>query len=396
MRSIRLSLFCALALVACGDDEPGAEPGADATADLSDVGPGPGDDASASLDAGSDATPDDGGAPAYPDLSGVELPLETLSAYGFFVGELAAQEPAPGVFAYAPASPLWADHADKGRFVYVPEGERIRIDEGEDWEFPEGTIVIKTFYFDLDRSDTQSGEARVVETRLMVREGGVWVNHTYVWNDEQTDAERIIAGTRRYFTVTDADGSEVEQEYLVPSTNDCNSCHERDDEMRMLGLVTFQMDYEREGQNQLDALAEAGLLELPADWDDRSYAPIPDPTDAEVPLDRRARAYLHANCAHCHRPGGGGGRSGLSLYYYEDNPADYGVCKSPVAAGSGAGGRFVDIYPGRPEASILPFRMETPDPEIRMPELPSRLIDDFGVSLVKEWIAAMDGPDCEE
>ena len=373
MRTARLALIALLCLPACAED--GIEP-ADGGLD------------SGFADAGE-------GTPQRPDLTGLTLPLDTLSAYGFFVGELAELEPAPGVVAYAPASPLWADHAAKGRFVYVPEGEQILIDEGEDWVFPDGTVVIKTFFLDLDRSDTQSGDAWVVETRLMIREAGEWTNHTYVWDDAQQDAERIIAGTRRYVNVIDADGAEMEQEYLVPSTNDCNSCHERDDEMRTLGLVTFQLDYERGGENQLEALAEAGVLSLPASWGERTFEPIPDPTDLDVSLDRRARAYLHANCGHCHRPGGGGGRSGLSLFYYEENPATYGVCKSPVAAGSGAGGRGVDIYPGQPESSIIPYRMETPDPEIRMPELPSRLIDDFGVELVKSWIAAMDGPACD-
>jgi hypothetical protein len=39
--------------------------------------------------------------------------------------------------------------------------------------------------------------------------------------------------------------------------------------------------------------------------------------------------------------------------------------------------------------------MATPDPEIRMPELATVLIDDFGVDLITEWILSMDGEDCE-
>ena len=47
----------------------------------------------------------------------------------------------------------------------------------------------------------------------------------------------------------------------------------------------------------------------------------------------------------------------------------YGVCKTPVAVGRGSGDRPYDIYPGRPEDSILRYRMEHSDPAIAMPEL---------------------------
>lgn len=118
------------------------------------------------------------------------------------------------------------------------------------------------------------------------------------------------------------------------------------------------------------------------------------PPDGDGDLDARARAYLHGNCGHCHRPGGGGGASGLSFLAWEDNPAVYGVCKVPAAAGAGAGGRSYDIVPGSPEDSIVVFRMASTDPAIKMPELPSLLSDAFGVELITEWIAAMPGDGC--
>ena len=345
---------------------------------------------------GEDAASD--GAPARPAYDPAAVPLERLSEYGFFHGPLVAMTPSPGVVPYTPISPLWADHAAKGRYVYLPEGATIGFTDDEDWTFPLGTVVIKTFYLDLDRADTQAGAYRVMETRLLVMEEDGWSAHTYVWNDAQTDAERRIAGGRVEVEVVDADGAPMTQIYQGPSTNDCNSCHERSDELRTLGLVTQQLDFDLEidgaTTNQLAYLADQGLFDTGAP-SVATPSPLVDPTDASHSLDARARSYLHANCGHCHRTGGGGGRSGLSLLAWEDDPARYGVCKGPIAAGAGTGGRGYDIVPGNPDASIIPYRMAATDPEVRMPELPSRLVDDFGVELIRSWIAEMPAETCQ-
>jgi hypothetical protein len=139
-------------------------------------------------------------------------------------------------------------------------------------------------------------------------------------------------------------------------------------------------------------MAEQGIIagDVP---DPASLPAFPDPA-GDADLDSRARAYLHGNCGHCHRSGGGGGASGLSFVAWEDNPLTFGICKVPAAAGPGAGGRPLDIVPGDPDRSIVVFRMDSTDPEIKMPEVPSLLSDDFGVELVTEWIAAMPPNDC--
>jgi hypothetical protein len=76
-------------------------------------------------------------------------------------------------------------------------------------------------------------------------------------------------------------------------------------------------------------------------------------------VEERARAYLDINCGHCHNPTGLARTSGLYLNIEEMEPARYGVCKPPVAAGQGSGGLDVDIEPGQPDASILVYRMES-------------------------------------
>ena len=324
------------------------------------------------------------------------IPYDTLSEYGFFEGPLVDQAPRAGVIPYEVVSPLWADHAGKGRYITLPEGEAITLGEREDWQFPLGAIVIKTFFFALDQGDPD-GAARILETRLLILEEDGWKAYTYEWNEEQTEATRVVAGARIEVDYVDAAGSPAHAQYLVPNDNQCKSCHERDDVTMVLGLITPQVNRDvatPDGpRNQLEWLADQGVFR----------APIPAPGDLPAfvdpgggaPLEERARSYLHANCSHCHRPGAGGGSSGLVLLEWERDPLKNGVCKGPVAAGPGTGGHDHDIVPGFPEESIMIFRMSSTDPETKMPELPNRISDAKGVELVSAWIAAMVPPGCE-
>ena len=67
--------------------------------------------------------------------------------------------------------------------------------------------------------------------------------------------------------------------------------------------------------------------------------------------------------------------------------------KPPVAVGRGSGDRPYDIFPGRPDDSILLYRMQQTEPEIAMPELGRSTVHVEAVALIREWIVAMDG-DC--
>lgn len=327
-----------------------------------------------------------------------ELPYPTLSEYGFFTGPIMGLAPAPGVIPYTVASPLWSDQSEKGRFILLPEGERIAFTDGEDWGFPVGTIIIKTFFFDLDRRAGADANSRIIETRLLIQRDDGWSAHTYVWNEEQTEAELRIAGGRLTLEYVDEAGATQSQLYQVPNDNECGSCHERSDEMHLLGLVTEQLNrtVERDGVsvNQIEWLASLGIFQNPPSDIAALDAMVPPFGDA--PLAQRARDYLHVNCAHCHRPGGGGGRSGLSLLRTEDEPHRFGVCKGPVAAGQGSGGLHHDIVPAQPDESIMVYRMESTDPEVKMPELPNRVPHAEGIALVREWIAEMEPRVCGE
>jgi hypothetical protein len=74
----------------------------------------------------------------------------------------------------------------------------------------------------------------------------------------------------------------------------------------------------------------------------------------------------------------------------ESSSTALGVNKPPVAAGRGSGGLLFSIVPGKPEASILYYRMESTDPGAMMPELGRKLMHKEGLELIRDWIIAME------
>ncbi len=325
-----------------------------------------------------------------------ELPLPKLSDYDFFQGELVDQTPKDGVVPYTVAAPLWSDQAGKGRYIVLPEGGSITYADRDAWEFPEGTIIIKTFFFDHDRRDPDAG-ARIIETRLLIRENDAWTPITYVWDDAQAEATLLKTGARINVDFIDEGGEAKVEEYIVPNTDQCGNCHELDDALELLGPISEQMNLEIEVDgapiNQITWLADQGLFDSPPPAPEGLHR-FAQPMDESADLDARARAYLHANCSHCHRDGGGASKSGLVFLEWEEEPSKIGICKLPAAAGPGAGGNSHDITPGDPDGSIVVYRMNSLDPDIKMPELPNRVIDVQGVELIREWIAAMPAKSC--
>ena len=83
--------------------------------------------------------------------------------------------------------------------------------------------------------------------------------------------------------------------------------------------------------------------------------------------------------------------SGLYLDIFETDPAHYGVCKPPVAAGHRAGDLRVDIFPGEPNQSILPFRMQSTAPGVAMPELGRQMVHVEALAVINAWIASLSG-----
>jgi uncharacterized repeat protein (TIGR03806 family) len=321
-----------------------------------------------------------GAALALPSAQAIlaETPPAQLSAYGFF-RDGAAREPAPSVTPYLLNAALFSDGAEKLRYVYVPPGAKARYDAEAAFDFPVGSALIKTF-----ATPDGSGALRFIETRLLLRQAAGWRALPYVWRADGSDADLALAGAKRNVAHPQAESGELG--WRVPNVNQCKGCHALAGAIAPLGPKARHLNRRGpDGAAQLVAWAKAGLLDsAPAE---APKAPAPDDTAANV--DARARAYLDINCAHCHNPNGPASNSGLDLSWGVADPHALGVGKRPVAAGRGSAGLAFSIAPGRPDASILLTRMESPDPGVMMPELGRTTIDAEGVALIRRWIAGM-------
>ncbi len=305
-----------------------------------------------------------------------------LADYGLFDAD---GRPAPGVQRYTLNTPLFSDHAEKFRYVWVPPGTRADYRPTGPLAFPVGTVLVKRFAFPADlRQPTQA--LKPVETRLLIHRATGWAALSYVEENGETVLKR--AGKRIAVNVTGHDGNPQTIDYAVPNQNQCKQCHLAGDAITPIGPTAGNLNggLDGAGPNQLVQWAATGrLANLPAAnrprlarWD-----------DAREPLESRARAYLAVNCGHCHDRAGFASNSGLYLNPEEQTPAHLGILKRPVAAGRGSGGHMFSILPGRPDQSILLHRMQSSDPGVMMPQFGRSMAHAQGVALIREWIAAM-------
>lgn len=318
-------------------------------------------------------------------------PPDKLSAHGLFRGTGATQEPADGVVPYDINTPLFSDYAFKYRFVRLPPGTSAAYHETEPFAFPVGTVLVKTFAYPHDFTDPARGR-RLIETRLLIHQPSGWVGLPYIWNDEQTEAALKVAGGARDISWIHTDGLRRSVNYLIPNVNQCKGCHENNRVQTPIGPRASQLNrvlnYPEGPENQLARWTRTGLLHGAPAPEAAPRLPVwNDPATGSV--QQRGRAWLEINCAHCHNPSGPARTSGLDLRASQLDPFSYGVGRAPVAAGRGTGGRLLDVVPGRPDESILQYRIESTDPGVMMPELGRRLVDHEGAALVREWIAGL-------
>ncbi|GAB4136308.1 PQQ-dependent sugar dehydrogenase [Thermopirellula anaerolimosa] len=332
-------------------------------------------------------------------------------------------EPCEAALPYDVNVPLWSDGAAKHRFVVLPAARSVQFHPETAWDFPVGAVLVKTFFLPRpgtspvwlkspprlsakEASDT--GTWRRLETRLLVHGADGWQGYTYVWNEEQTDAELIDGAQRVVFPVPDERGV-ARREWYFPSRSDCMACHTPASGF-VLGLKTPQMNrppttpvavrsVDDRAASQKDPSGASNQIAAWRDWGVFANPPTESwealPAFAEWPvsaeglgrdeLERHARAYLDSNCAMCHVPNGIVGRPD---FRFSTPTAKSQLIGVNPGQGSIAPAGSKLVLPGDPNRSELWHRVETLGPR-RMPPLASGVRDETAVRLIEVWIRSM-------
>ncbi len=320
-------------------------------------------------------------------------------------------QPAPGLIPYTVNSQLWGDHATKERYLALPGNSKIEFDvltypqplpgATPGWRFPDGTVLVKTFFLEMDRGN--SATKRRLETRILhfeqlegTQEVGdqYWRGYPYVWNDEQTEAFLLgPEGLNRDFTIRDqqAANGTIKQTWHFPSRAECTLCHTMPAKFA-LGVNTLQFnkvhDYGGLQANQLRTLEHLGIFTKPLPAPPEKLPHLVDHNDKNQNLGLRARAYLHSNCSHCHMKWGGGNADFQLLAMLELK--DMGIINVKPAHGAFDIKDARLIVPGDPERSILLYRMKKLGLG-RMPHIASSVVDEAAVKLTEDWIRQLPG-----
>jgi glucose/arabinose dehydrogenase len=271
--------------------------------------------------------------------------------------------PADGLFFYDVNVARWVDDATAERFLAVPADTVLRTSPEGQLALPPGSVAMKTL----------SAEGRKLETQLLVhRPDSTWGAYTYVWREDQTNADLATAEVQ----IPLPSG----RTHLVDPTR-CTTCHAG--ALPTIGLEAAQLDRNdveygagRIG-NPLATLEKLGMLDAAVPRE--AYTPLAR-WKSYATIEHLARSYLHANCAFCHR--GGEGKMDLRI----GTPLRSTMtCDVPGSSPAGGRARIAPREPG--ESQIVRAMQATGDG--RMPPLGTSVPDTVAIQIVSLWISSI-------
>lgn len=180
---------------------------------------------------------------------------------------------APGVVPYSINAEPWMDGAVASRYIALPGLTSLGIYDRNDtqngvikgnWCYPTDAVLVKTISLEMERGNASS--LRRLETQILHYDVDIWRGYTYVWNDEQTDAElNADRAFDRSFEIFDSEseGGSREQTWHFASSTECMLCHTSRGGS-IYGFVPSQLDRDFQdgavASNQLTTLQRLGLF----------------------------------------------------------------------------------------------------------------------------------------
>ncbi|MGH7990178.1 MAG: PQQ-dependent sugar dehydrogenase, partial [Limisphaerales bacterium] len=309
-----------------------------------------------------------------------------LSQTGVFM-DFKKMTPQKFLIPYNVNSPLWSDGAVKSRWMALPENSKIHFAPTGEWQFPDGTVFVKTFQLPVD--DTNPQILRRLETRLIVRDtNGTVYGASYKWRADNSDADLVTAGITEPIKIKTLTGMRI-QKWFYPGRQDCLTCH-TPASGGVLGVKTRQLngDFKYPNgvtDNQLRAWNHAGLFD--ATFDEKEiphFARLVAVTDTAAPLELRARSYFDANCSQCHRPGGA---ESFFDARFDTSLDRQGLINGPIENPLGISGAKI-IVPGDISKSVLFHRINMVG-DLQMPPLAKNVVDQKAVAVIAAWINSL-------
>lgn len=227
--------------------------------------------------------------------------LPNLSDLLLFKGNVENLEFSNVVHEYELATPLYTDYSYKLRSISLPKGAKMSYNGAGLPNFPDSTIITKTFYYLNDERDSSLGR-QLIETRLLIKKNGLWEMGNYLWNTAQNEAELSLSGPTIPISWIDNSGTNRSVNYQVPIMVNCMQCHDNNGNTMPIGPKARNLNFVKNGVNSLEQFIAKGLLEGAGSIS--AIESLPEWSDASFTLTERARAYMDVNCAHCHQPGG--------------------------------------------------------------------------------------------
>jgi len=328
-----------------------------------------------------------------------------LSETGLFA-KGAPLSPAVGVVPYQINAPMYRDGATTQYWLAIPgHGQAKFFAQPQttfDWFrtpviLPPGSVLAKTYFLEQMVGDPAS--RRPVETQVAHAVSlGDWNYYTYRWNADSTDAHLVApGGETSAFEIQDASAPDgkIALNWIFAARTQCRTCH-TPWRGETLGFIEPQLREALSAPASVRSSASTGLKWpelIDGGWiatepehhaaANPTTASLVDPYDTTLPLELRARSYLHANCSHCHISGGNASVS-FDLSFTK-SVQEMALIDALPMRGDYSLSHPKLVAPTAPHRSVLLYRMAKSGTG-RMPPIQTAVTDHRGVAMISQWI----------